>query len=233
MNTPVVLKNTLLEWLLSVCVACASVAAMMGAMQVRGRPLSFYSFNKGAALTAMLLVLVVIALGSLYRTTHSTKPVRYRRPLGIIAVVLMSIHTGLSLFVFPKYDWDYYFKNCEALLYGLISLIGFLLLWLTSYEALHRRMGRTAWKKLQNGVYVVLAVAFLHVCHLEKPSCWLGWLEGRVVQCADGGWMPPLSFVLFGCLVIVVVVRLLEPAMRRKPGGTEAADGESGGGDIS
>lgn len=226
MNTPVVLKNTWWEWALSVCVGAGGVVATMFAMTLRGRPFAAYSFNKAAGLTAMLLVLSVIVIGCLYRTNLLPGLIRVRRPLAIIAVVLMCFHASFSLFVFPnRYDWNYYAGKWEALLLGLAALLGFLLLWLTSYDIMHRRMGRTAWKKLQNGVYVMLTLAFLHVCYTGKPVCWLGWLEGRPEQtCARHSWVPPLSFALFVCVVVVVVLRLIEPVFRRRTNGENGSE---------
>lgn len=217
MKTPIFLKNTLGEWALSAFISGAGVFACMGAMTLRGRPLSLYSFNKGSALTAMWLVLLVIAIGSLCRTTTLARPMRYRRTLGICAALLMSVHMVLSLFGLPdRYDWGYYAAKWESLLYGLAAAIGFLLLWLTSYQVMFRRMGRTSWKKLHNAMYILLALGLLHVCHQGKPLCWLDWLEGTQTQsCVRGDRIPPLSFILFLSLILVSVIRLLEPVARR------------------
>jgi DMSO/TMAO reductase YedYZ heme-binding membrane subunit len=225
-KTPIFLKNTYGEWAVSLCVSGAGVLACMGALTLRGRPLSLYSFNKGAALTAMWLVLLVIAIGSLYRITTLSRPMRFRRPLGICAALLVSGHGLLSLFYLPdRYDWGYFGKYCEALLYGLAALIGFLLLWLTSYEVMYRRMGWTAWKRLHNGIYILLALGLLHFCHLGKPLCWLDWLEGVQTQsCVRDGRIPPLSFILFLSLVLVSVVRLLEPLARQPKWGDDRED---------
>jgi len=216
-RTPIFLKNTYGDWAVSLFISAVGVLACMGTLMLRGRPLSLFSFNKGAALTAMWLVILAIALGSLCRTTKFSKPLRLRRPLGILAAVLMSAHAILSLFYLDdRYGWGYFGKNWEALLYGLAALIGFLLLWLTSYDFMFRRMGWTAWKKLHNVVYVLLALSLLHFCHLGKPLCWLDWLEGVQTQsCVRDGFIPPLSLILFLGLVLVAVVRLLEPILRQ------------------
>jgi DMSO/TMAO reductase YedYZ heme-binding membrane subunit len=217
-KTPVFLKNTYTEWIVSICVSGAGVFACMGALTLRNRPLSLYSFNKGSALTAMGLVLLVIAFGSLSRTTPLAKPVRYRRTLGICAALLMSAHACLSVFYFPdRYDWGYYATNWEALLYGLAAWIGFLLLWLTSYDGMYRRMGGTSWKKLHNAIYLLLALSLLHVCHQGKPLCWLDWLEGASTRsCVRGDRIPPLSLILFLGLIPVSLIRLLEPLARQR-----------------
>ena len=101
--------------------------------------------------------------------------------------------------------------------YQWFLLVGFLLLWSTSYGFAHRRMGGAAWKRLQRGVYVVLALAVLHVGHCGKPLCWLAWLQGRQsMDCDRGSPLPPLSLVLFCGWVLVLVIRLLEPLWRRQ-----------------
>ncbi len=101
MKTPIFLKNTYGEWAVSLCISGAGVFACISALTLRGRPLSLYSFNKGSAMTAMSLVLLVIAIGSLCRITSLSRPLRYRRPLGICAALLMSMHAVLSIFYFP------------------------------------------------------------------------------------------------------------------------------------
>jgi len=173
----------------------------------------------------VFLVVLVIALGTLCRTTRLTGPLRYRRTLGICATLLVCAHVALSLGIakplltmldmgqaLDRYDWDYYANKWEALLYGLAATVGFLLLWLTSYDVFFRRMGRTAWKKLHNGMYILLALSILHMGHLGKPVCWLDWLEGTQAQaCIRGAHIPPLSFLLFLAVAVVCTIRLIEP----------------------
>jgi DMSO/TMAO reductase YedYZ heme-binding membrane subunit len=210
-KTPVVLKNTLLEWAVSLCTGGASVLFLMFLFKLRDRPYSMYSFNKASALTGVVLVLAAIGLGTLCRVLSLKRAARFRRPLGILAAILITTHAFLSAFNFPdRYDWSYYIKNWEALLYGFLALIGFLLLWLTSYTFAHRRMGSTAWNRMQTSVYILLALACLHFCHLGKPLCWLTWLEGESPQHR----VPPLSLILFLGMVLIIVIRLLEPLLR-------------------
>ncbi len=211
MKTPVVLRNTFWEWVLAACAAGTSVLVLMLLMKLRDRPFSIYGVNKAAALTAVALVLAAIGLGSLYRTTAFNRTIRYRRPLGILAVILMSAHACLSFVVLSEsYKWAYYASNWEALLYGFLALIGFLLLALTSYPFAYRRMGDVAWKRLQNALYVLLALSCLHFCHLGKPCCWLSWLEEQDRN------IPPLSLIIFLGMVLIVAIRLLEPLFRRE-----------------
>jgi DMSO/TMAO reductase YedYZ heme-binding membrane subunit len=213
MKTPVILKNTLLEWFLAVMAGGGGVFALMAAMRAGGRPYSLYLFSKAAALAAVTLVLCAIALGSLYRLTTWAWPVRYRRPFGILAGFLVVVHAYLSFFVLSeRYDWRYYTHNWQSLLYGFVALAGFLLLLFTSYGFAYRRMGAVAWKRLQNTVYGLLALALLHVCHCGKAVCWLAWLQHQQSEdCARSAAMPPLSFILFLGLVLVIAIRLLEP----------------------
>ena len=226
MKTPVILKNTMGEWFVSLFISVAGMFACMGVLTLRGRPLSLYSFNKASALTAVWLVLAVIALGTLCRTTQLSKPLRYRRTFGILASLLICVHVALSLFSFPdRYDWNYYASKSDALLYGLAATIGFLLLWLTSYEVFFRRMRRAPWKRLHNGIYILLALAVLHVSKLGKPLCWLDWLEGSQA-CSRFGYVPPLSFVLFVSLLLVSVLRLLEPLAWKQKWGNNTSDQE-------
>ena len=75
---------------------------------------------------------------------------------------------------------------------------------------------------------ILLALGLLHVCHHGKPLCWLDWLEGTQTQsCVRGDRIPPLSFILFLSVVLVSVLRLLEP-LARQPAWVDDREDEDG-----
>ncbi|MDR1644566.1 MAG: hypothetical protein LBS05_01900 [Tannerellaceae bacterium] len=50
---------------------------------------------------------------------------------------------------------------------GIVLLALFLPLWITSFDAVHRRMGGLQWKKLQRWSYVLYALLFVHAMGLS------------------------------------------------------------------
>jgi DMSO/TMAO reductase YedYZ heme-binding membrane subunit len=49
-----------------------------------------------------------------------------------------------------------------AYLLGILMVVLFLVLWITSFDSIHKRLGARKWKKIQNGSYVLYAMLFLH-----------------------------------------------------------------------
>jgi DMSO/TMAO reductase YedYZ heme-binding membrane subunit len=54
-----------------------------------------------------------------------------------------------------------------SLVFGIILLVLFLPLWITSFNAVHRRMGNVRWKKLQKWAYVLYAALFIHAVGIQ------------------------------------------------------------------
>ena len=50
---------------------------------------------------------------------------------------------------------------------GLLMLALFLVLWVTSFDAVHKRMGGVRWKKLQRWSYVLYAMLFIHAMGIQ------------------------------------------------------------------
>jgi len=54
-----------------------------------------------------------------------------------------------------------------SFLLGVLMLIIFIPLWVTSFDAIHRRMGQVRWKKLQRWSYVLYATLFIHAVGIQ------------------------------------------------------------------
>jgi DMSO/TMAO reductase YedYZ heme-binding membrane subunit len=50
---------------------------------------------------------------------------------------------------------------------GIVLLIIFIPLWITSFDSVHRRMGSIRWKKLQKWSYVLYALLFIHAMGIQ------------------------------------------------------------------
>jgi DMSO/TMAO reductase YedYZ heme-binding membrane subunit len=53
---------------------------------------------------------------------------------------------------------------------GILMLALFLLLWVTSFDFVHKRMGGARWKKLQRWSYVLYAMLFIHAMGIQAGS---------------------------------------------------------------
>lgn len=54
-----------------------------------------------------------------------------------------------------------------SFLLGVFMLILFIPLWITSFDAIRKRMGQTKWKKLQKWSYVLYATLFIHAMAIQ------------------------------------------------------------------
>ncbi|MDR0420832.1 MAG: ferric reductase-like transmembrane domain-containing protein [Prevotellaceae bacterium] len=61
---------------------------------------------------------------------------------------------------------------------GVLMLALFLPLWITSFDAVHKRMGGAKWKKLQRWSYVLYAMLFIHAMGIQVGAT-LNPREGR------------------------------------------------------
>jgi DMSO/TMAO reductase YedYZ heme-binding membrane subunit len=50
----------------------------------------------------------------------------------------------------------------SAYLLGVLMAVLFLILWVTSFDAIHKRLGAVRWKKIQRWSYVLYAMLFVH-----------------------------------------------------------------------
>ncbi|MFV0391499.1 MAG: ferric reductase-like transmembrane domain-containing protein, partial [Paludibacteraceae bacterium] len=54
-----------------------------------------------------------------------------------------------------------------ALVLGIVMVALFLVLWITSFDAVHKRLGGQRWKKVQKWAYVLYALLFIHAMGLQ------------------------------------------------------------------
>jgi DMSO/TMAO reductase YedYZ heme-binding membrane subunit len=213
-NNSVALHNRWWEWLLSLAIHAAGCLTMMWYMTLRQRSFSLFSFNKSLALSAVGILGLVIFLGTLQRSGLARGLTALRRPLSILSVIAALIHAVISLNYLPQYyNWNYFAEHWLPLLFGLGALLGFVILWITSYPHFHRIMGHETWKKYQRWLYRLLLLVALHILFLGKAVCNIRWLE-NVYKAQANTTVPPPSLPVLILLSIVLTIRILEPLFR-------------------
>lgn len=144
----------------------------------RGRPYSLFTANKAIAIASSLLVSFSLALGPLSRLTGKfRKVIRLRRTLGVTAVLFVVLHVIVSLFLVEKFDLAYYSRYWLSVVFGAVTLIGFLLMLVTSYKWAVKRLGRNRWKHLHTAGHIFLAFIILHILSSGKFPNWILWLR--------------------------------------------------------
>ncbi|WP_313381663.1 ferric reductase-like transmembrane domain-containing protein [Proteiniphilum saccharofermentans] len=54
-----------------------------------------------------------------------------------------------------------------SFVFGIVLVILFIPLWVTSFDSIHKRMGNVRWKKLQKWAYVMYAALFIHAMGIQ------------------------------------------------------------------
>ncbi len=127
------------------------------------------------------LLIVIMYMGALdTRKTYVKRLMSIRKEISIISGFPILTHSLIRSFNnFPralKYFTNHneFMENSNApsalgvgisntvLVLGIVMLVLFFVLWVTSFDAVHRRMGGVKWKKVQKWSYVLYALLFIH-----------------------------------------------------------------------
>ena len=108
-----------------------------------------------------------------------------------------------------------------SLVFGIVMLVIFLPLWVTSFDSVRKRMGAGQWKKLQKWSYVLYATLFIHASGIAIG----GMMNPR------GGGAPPRNTAEVTVQQIISENSQSEQATRSADGGNhnERRGGERGG----
>lgn len=202
-GNPIAINNKWWEWVFSFLVYAGVFLFMWEYHRWRDRPYSLFTANKALAIASSLLFSFSLALGPLCRLTGKFhRSLRLRRPLGVTASVFIVLHVLVSLFLVGKFDLAYYMEHWLSCVFGATALIGFLLLWATSYKWALKKLGRGRWKALHVTGYVFLAFVILHILAHGKFPNWILWFR-TFNQPVPPGTMVPSFFAAITILLKV------------------------------
>lgn len=132
------------------------------------------------------LLIIIMYMGALDpRTPGVGKLLSIRKELSIISGFPILTHSLIRVFNnFPN-GLKFFTNNAEYMentrvvseagagitsfsyVLGIIMLIIFIPLWITSFGSVHKRMGNVKWKKLQKWSYVLYATLFIHAMGIQ------------------------------------------------------------------
>jgi DMSO/TMAO reductase YedYZ heme-binding membrane subunit len=121
------------------------------------------------------LLIIIMYMGALPIRNHIVKRLMMiRKELSIISGFPILIHSWVRLRLVSG-SFDYFFGSGEvvrngagagftnaAYLLGIVMAILFLVLWVTSFDVIHKWLGALRWKKVQRWSYVLYAMLFIH-----------------------------------------------------------------------
>ena len=139
---------------------------------------------RGSALTALIFLHVLLAIGPLTRIDSRFLPLLYnRRHLGVAIFLIGVLHAILAIFQFhalgniparlsfiTSYFSDYFFWRSPGSLahipfepFGLLTLLIFFVMAATSHDFWLKALGAAVWKKIHLFVYVAYLTLVTHI----------------------------------------------------------------------
>lgn len=132
------------------------------------------------------LLIIIMYMGALdVRHPWVARLMSIRKELSIIVGFPVLTHATLRAFnTFPS-GWKFFFDHDEYLattpvksvigagissfvfVLGIVMLALFLVLWVTSFTGVRRRLGNRRWKRVQRWAYVLYAMLFIHSIGLQ------------------------------------------------------------------
>jgi DMSO/TMAO reductase YedYZ heme-binding membrane subunit len=123
------------------------------------------------------LLIIIMFAGALPASNPYVKRIMMiRKELSIISGFPILIHSWVRLRLIPG-AYGFFFGEAaagqshsgigavltnSAYLLGIVMVILFIMLWVTSFDAIHKMLGAVRWKKIQRWSYVLYAMLFIH-----------------------------------------------------------------------
>jgi sulfoxide reductase heme-binding subunit YedZ len=152
-------------------------------------------------MTALVLLLITLAVTPVRRFTGWNPIIRIRRPLGLFAFFYALAHFSIWFVFDMVFNVSWMVADILERKYitvGMAALLVLLPLAITSTKGWIRRLGKR-WTKLHQGAYIAAGLGVVHYYWLVKADVRL-----------------PLIYA--GCLLALLVVRAPQFARRRGPG---------------
>jgi sulfoxide reductase heme-binding subunit YedZ len=150
---------------------------------------------------ALRLLVLTLALTPLRHLTGSTRPIRYRRMVGLWAFAYAALHVAAYAVIDIGLHWPTIVSDLTKrpyIMVGMAALLILIPLAATSPKAMVRRLGGRAWKRLHRLVYLAGALGAAHYLLMLKagitqPMIYIGllvllfgirlgrWMDGRPV----------------------------------------------------
>jgi DMSO/TMAO reductase YedYZ heme-binding membrane subunit len=160
--------------------SCGIAALEFSRGSVIGSILREYVHASGFSLPLLIIIMYIGALPAQNRYVKQLMMIR--KELSIISGFPILIHAWVRLRM-GLGAFDYFFGSGEAVrsgvgagfsnavyMLGIFMAILFIILWVTSFDAVHKRLGSRRWKKVQQWSYVLYAMLFIHAMGIQVNS---------------------------------------------------------------
>lgn len=120
----------------------------------------------------LIFLLLTLAVSPASRIVRMPRWVSWRRPLGLAAFFVVTVHVLVYATAYQGFDWNRIVEEIGRRRYILLGLLAWVLLIplaATSTRNARVRLG-SAWKKLHRLVYVVLPITVAHQGMAQKAD---------------------------------------------------------------
>ncbi|MFR9523911.1 MAG: hypothetical protein SNH94_04995 [Rikenellaceae bacterium] len=176
---------------LSFCFIIPAVARLVGValpFNIGSIPLVGLSASELSSAANFIhpILVIIMYMGALSaKNKYVGRLMSIRKELSIIVGFPVLAHAVKRVFGSFPGGWQYFFNNEEymsnprvvsalgsgvtsfAFVLGLVMTILFLVLWITSFDSAHRKLGTKRWKSVQRWSYGLYAMLFLHSMCLQ------------------------------------------------------------------
>ena len=198
-----------------------AIVGTYGFLESRAEWSEMHRWNRAFGDMSLVMIALAMAIGPLARLISPLRAlVPWRRELGVWSVVLAGVHTVIILAGWV--EWDFvalfgYVRHPQTQQYvmlqhgfglanaiGILALVYGLVLALTSNDASQRWLTGPVWKFLQQGAYVLWALAlahtayflFMHFQDFHRPTPEPNWAQWPFVILVLGvGTLQLVAFV--------------------------------------
>jgi sulfoxide reductase heme-binding subunit YedZ len=122
---------------------------------------------------ALRLLIVALAVTPIRLLSGWSAPVRYRRMLGLWAFAYVVLHVASYVILDQFFDWNaigHDILKHKFITVGMAALILLTPLAATSTNAMIKRLGGPAWRRLHRAVYLAAPLAALHYIWMVKAG---------------------------------------------------------------
>jgi methionine sulfoxide reductase heme-binding subunit len=145
--------------------------------------------------TAILLLILSLAVSPLRQLLKWNQINKLRRPLGLWAAFYALVHFSIYVVLDYGFQWEALFANSltnKFILFGFTTGLILLTLSITSLKFFLKKMGKN-WKKLHRIVYAAGILAALHFILAVKPGVLLPWPYALVMALLLLFRLPPVQ----------------------------------------
>jgi DMSO/TMAO reductase YedYZ heme-binding membrane subunit len=155
--------------------SCGIIALEFSRGSIIGSILREYVHASGFSFPLLVIIMYIGALPAQNR--YVKRLMMIRKELSIISGFPVLIHSWVRLRM-GLGSFDYFFGSGEAVrsgaalsnaayMLGIFMAILFLVLWVTSFDVVHKWLGGVRWKKIQRWSYVLYAMLFIHATGIQ------------------------------------------------------------------